>query len=264
MPTPGGLDLTLMLLLGLASSLHCATMCGPIIVVASAPLAGVAPGSAGARPAVLRLLGWQAAYHLGRGATYALLGALLAGAGGLVTAAAGGRLLGGVLQIGLGLAIVVAGVWQLRRGKSALFAGKGGSGGGGLLATVLRRLVTSRRGLGMLGLGLFTGLLPCGVLYAALARSVAAPSVPDGAGLMLAFWLGTVPLLLVLGLASSQLVRAAGRFAPAFIFIAMLATGGWLTYKGIRNVTAPPRSAHLLPRGDGRPALPLPEAARES
>ena len=76
----------------------------------------------------------------------------------------------------------------------------------------------------LLAMGLLTGLLPCGVLYAAFARALAAHCAAEGAALMLAFWLGTVPLLALVGLVSGQLIRVAGRLAPVLLCCAMLAT----------------------------------------
>jgi uncharacterized protein len=241
----GHLDLTLMLLLGMASSLHCASMCGPLIVVASAHLGG------GTVPPISRLLAWQAVYHAGRGITYGVSGALLAWAGGVLTSLGRGRTLGGILQISLGLGLLVLAILQLAR-RRGVPASSGAQGAAGLLASLLRRLVTSGRGAGMLALGLLTGLLPCGVLYAALARSVAASSALEGSALMLAFWLGTVPLLGLMGLASSRLFRVAGRLAPTLLFLAMALTGGHLTFRGVRTLSSP-RTAAVHARADHLP-----------
>jgi uncharacterized protein len=230
----GLLDLGLMLVLGLTSSLHCAAMCGPLVVVASAPVA------LGAREASLgRLARWQIAYHLGRGITYSLVGAVLALAGAALGALSATRQLGAVLQLGVGIALVVAGIWQLvpRRPRSA--------GGAGTLARLLRRLLTTRRAAGLFGLGLATGLLPCGVLYAAFARSLAAGTALAGVALMLAFWLGTVPLLSALGLTSGRLYRAAGRYSTALACAALLATGGWLARQGYGALTLPSSACPL-------------------
>ena len=215
-------DLGLMVALGATSSLHCTTMCGPLIAVASAPLAGD-------RARIGRLAGWQGAYHLGRGLSYAVIGAVLGLLGQALTALFAARQVGGLLQVAVGLGIVALGAWQLWKG------GVAGSGGGPL-ARAIGRLVTSGHGGSLFLLGLVTGLLPCGVLYAAFARAVAAPSPAEGALLLLAFWAGTVPLLAAVGFASGSLVGAAGRFAPALLFVAMTVTGGWLSWKGAHSL----------------------------
>ena len=88
----------------------------------------------------------------------------------------------------------------------------------------------------MLGLGLLTGLLPCGVLYVAFSRAVLAGSLPGGALVMAAFWLGTVPLLATIGFASGGLGRLVGRYGPVMLCLAMVGTGGWVAQKGARNL----------------------------
>lgn len=232
--------ITLMLVLGLASSLHCVTMCGPLIAVASAPLR---PTAGATSPA--RLLLWQATYNLGRGLTYVVIGGVLGAVGQALTSLFAAKLVGGIVQLALGLLIVALGVWQLRKGSAVSTAGDGP------LTRAIRSVMTSRRSLGMLGLGLLTGLLPCGVLYAAFARSLAAQSFSEGAALMGAFWLGTVPLLAGVGLLSGQVFRAAGRYAAVLLCVAMVATGGWLGVKGYRNITAPEAPAAAC-HGDHR------------
>jgi sulfite exporter TauE/SafE len=118
-----------------------------------------------------------------------------------------------------------------------------GSGSG--LGKLIRKFVTSGRASGMLVLGLLTGFLPCGVLYAAFARSLAADSPTEGGLLMLAFWLGSAPLLVVVGLASGSLLRTFGKHANVLVAIAMLVTGLWLGYKGVKNLTTDaPMPAH--------------------
>lgn len=242
MQPPAGLDFTLMVAFGLTSSLHCVTMCGPLIAVASAPLLE-GGGTANAR----RLLLWQGWYHLGRGISYALIGTLLGLLGTAITVVSPNKLVGGIVQVGVGLLIVGLGLAQLvGRGGAAATSESG-------LSRAIRRLVTSGHGLGMLGLGLLTGLLPCGVLYAAFARAMAASSPWEGGLLLIAFWLGTVPLLAAVGLASGKLVAALGRHATVLLFAAMLATGGWLTVKGYRNLTAPPVAAAAAPSAAHEP-----------
>jgi hypothetical protein len=221
-------DLYLMLTLGLVSSLHCATMCGPLIAVATAPLAERRTGAAWLAEAGL----WQLAYHLGRGLGYAVAGAALAAAGTSLERLAPARPVGGVLQLAVGALLIGFAVVAMARGK-ALNAPQGA----GLLVRWLRALVTSGRASGLFGLGLLSAALPCGVLYAAYGRAIAAPSIGHGAAFMALFWLGTVPLLFGLGLASSASLRWLGRHARLLVLLAVVSTGGWLAWKGVHNLT---------------------------
>ena len=223
-----------MLVFGLVSSLHCVTMCGPIIAVASAPLTHEARGTKGRWRSLVR---WQGAYHLGRGLTYVTIGAILAWAGTTLGNLFAARTVGGLIQLGVGAAIIGLALYCIILGK-AVSAPAGNSRFGRLL----RRQVTSGHGLGMFSLGALTGLLPCGVLYVAFARSVAAGSVLEGAALMFAFWLGSAPLLAAVGVFSGGLLRLSGRYVTVVLAAVMLTTGGWLLYKGYENLTSSPKS----------------------
>jgi sulfite exporter TauE/SafE len=239
------MDFSLMLALGLVSSLHCVTMCGPLIAVASAPLQ---TGSKEGQGGLGSLMLWQISYQLGRGVTYITLGVVLAYAGRMLSALFPARLFGGAIQIAVAALFVGLALFAVLRGRTVT-APKGGSAFGKLI----RKFVTSGRASGMLVLGLLTGFLPCGVLYAAFARSLAAESPTEGGLLMFAFWLGSAPLLVVVGLASGSLLRAFGRFANVLVAIAMLMTGAWLGWKGMKNLTSDaPMHSHRPAAHDSR------------
>jgi hypothetical protein len=55
--------------------------------------------------------------------------------------------------------------------------------------------------------GLFWGWLPCGLVYSILVSAFAAGSGTGGAALMLAFGMGTLPNLLLMGVFATQLRR---------------------------------------------------------
>ncbi len=178
-------------LLGLVGSTHCAGMCGPLVM--ALPAAGIDRG---------RLLAGRLAYNGGRIATYAGIGSAfgllgqsfaMAGLQRWVSIAAGAAILSGLLTSSR---FVLSGPIQQ------------------LVTTVKTRLgrLLLRPGFGArFGLGLLNGLLPCGLVYAAAAGATATGSMVDGISYMLAFGLGTVPMMLALGVAG-------GRLQPAFRF----------------------------------------------
>ena len=59
-------------------------------------------------------------------------------------------------------------------------------------------------------LGALNGLLPCGLVYVACAGAVALGGIAAGAGYLLVFGLGTVPMMLGIGLAG-RLIRLGTR-----------------------------------------------------
>jgi len=174
-------------LFGLLSSFHCVGMCGA--------LALALPGRASSR-----LL-----YHLGRVSTYAILGA---GAGLLGQ----GLRLAGVqqnLSILSGLLILLL-VIVPERYTSRLAAGLGLSRPLTWVKTTLARLFQQPTPGALYATGLLNGLLPCGLVYLAVAGALSAPGVVGAAGYMACFGLGTLPLLLGLSL-TGQLVPLAWR-----------------------------------------------------
>ena len=56
--------------------------------------------------------------------------------------------------------------------------------------------------------GLLTGLMPCGAMYAAWLCAMSSGSAGSGAAVMLAFALGTVPLLLAFAMLGALMPRA--------------------------------------------------------
>lgn len=211
-------------LTGLAGSLtHCTGMCGPFVLsLMTARLEAVPAGR------MSEWHRWSGAallpYHLGRATTYALLGAAGAAAVGTVGRSGGFRVLAAAL-------LVLAALFLLGMALPGLKALLGREGGGwwGRRVTAWARPLfanpTGWRG-GVLGMAL--GMIPCGLLYAALAAAAASGDAVAGALGMLAFAAGTVPSLLAVGLAGQVAVarwrRPMLRWAP----LLMAANAGML------------------------------------
>ena len=198
-------DLGAMALLGLAGTLHCAGMCGGLVLCVSAS----------GRPAPR-----QAAWQGGRGLAYALLGAGLGVVGMGVRTSwdnGGGRLVylaAGLVMVAVGMGFlgVLPRFEPLARVTAPLQTG---------LARLLKKGTTGAAFL----LGLLTGLLPCGLLYAAFARAAASAGPGEGALLMLAFWLGTSPALLGVAFAGPLMARVNPRWWPRVAGIVTILLG---------------------------------------
>ncbi|MGA2176904.1 MAG: sulfite exporter TauE/SafE family protein [Verrucomicrobiota bacterium] len=175
--------------LGLAGSLHCAVMCGPLLVAVNAarrqnPAHSAAPCRAG----ILH----NFAYHGGRLVTYSFLGAVSGLVGAAIVFAGFQRW----LSIGAGCLILLASLTSFRAQWGGL-AGKVVSAA----KTRFGRLLRNRTLGAAILLGGLNGMLPCGLVYIACAAAAAAGSVTGGVATMLAFGLGTAPMLLSIGLA---------------------------------------------------------------
>jgi hypothetical protein len=97
-------------------------------------------------------------------------------------------------------------------------------------------------------LGLSTTLVPCGWLYAFVATAAASGSFVSGVSVMAAFWLGTVPALLVAGVGIGKLVARFGAHARAAtasltvaagVLVLVLRVAGPLPASAASNPSAP-------------------------
>jgi hypothetical protein len=194
-------------------SVHCAAMCGPFVGFYS----GAAPPSKHLE---------HAAYNLGRLATYVTLG-VAAGALGAALDLAGeaaglGRVAGAVagaimLSWGAVLLLEASGIRAMRprnRGRAYRWLAK-------RLSPVSRLPTPLRAGL----LGLASGLLPCGWLYTFVVAAAGTGSGLGGAAVMAAFWAGTVPMLLGVGVGVSLLGQRLRRHVPVLSACVLLVMG---------------------------------------
>jgi len=174
------MDFCIAFALGLFGSLHCVAMCGPLMLALPVPPGGPA------RFVVGRII-----YQLGRVATYCLLG-VVAGLVGKSIFLAG---LQRSLSIGLGMAILLGFLISKKVSLAAPVVRLVATLKAAMAAQLQRR---SLRSLGLLGL--LNGLLPCGLVYVAVAGAVAGGSLRDGIFYMAVFGLGTLPTMLGISL----------------------------------------------------------------
>jgi sulfite exporter TauE/SafE len=177
--------------LGMLGSLHCVAMCGPLMIALPAPAGGA-----------MRLFTGRTLYQLGRVMTYGLLG-VLAGLFGRSLFLIG---LQRWLSILLGVAVLAGFLLSKRVALSAPVV---------KLVTRLKQAMSrqfqQRNVRSHLLLGMLNGLLPCGLVYGALAGSVVTGTVGRSIGYMLFFGLGTLLPMLSLSL-GGQAIPASWRW----------------------------------------------------
>ncbi|MCE2652024.1 MAG: sulfite exporter TauE/SafE family protein [bacterium] len=239
----------------LLGSLHCAGMCGPFAVLASASESTTATTTGAALTVNGRALSlWQshatlqAAYHSGRLFTYLAFGAA---AGGLGAALEVGGSLVGVQQA----AAVLAGALMVAFGILALLRAAGVRMGAASPAWLSRLAGLSYQRANALPpfsraltIGLLTTLLPCGWLYAFVVAAAGTGSPLHGTVLMTVFWLGTLPVLAAVGSAARLLTEPLRRRLPTLTALALIAVG---------SVTVLQRMGHI---GMGLPDISQGEA----
>ncbi|TNE56794.1 MAG: sulfite exporter TauE/SafE family protein [Bacteroidetes bacterium] len=198
-------------ILGVAGSLHCVAMCGPLML--ALPLS---------RTDRLRVIGQSLVYQIGRILTYILLGVLF-GLLGKGIALAGFQQ---ALSIFAGILMLTAAFFAVEWERAALAV----PGMRRLTQWVQQRIGTLLRQYpdgAALGIGMLNGLLPCGLVYAAIAGAISTTGGWEGGLFMALFGLGTLPLLLIL-MSTGQRFRPTWRKRFRLVQPALLAVAGVL------------------------------------
>lgn len=177
-------------LIGLLGGTHCVSMCGGIVGALTVQMPGQQR-----RDWPLHL-----AYNLGRITTYTVLGGVLGAVG------SAGLLLDDVLPVQIAL-YVVANVLLIALGlyltgitRFLMPLERMGGVIWRRIQPFTKRFLPARSVKHALPLGLLWGFLPCGLVYSVFATALVTGSAARGAGLMLAFGLGTLPNLLLAGM----------------------------------------------------------------
>lgn len=223
--------------LGAAGSLHCMGMCGPLSM--ALPTHHLSP--AGKFFSLLL-------YQLGRVATYS--------AAGLLFGLAGHRIyLAGYQQwFSIGMGVLIAGIAALYFFKKHLvqvpLLNRFYLSVQGLIVKVLR----SSAGAGsFLLLGMANGLLPCGMVYIALASTLSFSTVAESTGFMAMFGAGTLPAMMLVAYAGQAVKHETRTLLRKAVPYFILGMGVLLILRGL-NLGVPYLSPQL-PDASGQPVI---------
>ncbi|MGF1724913.1 sulfite exporter TauE/SafE family protein [Photobacterium nomapromontoriensis] len=183
-------------LIGLMGAGHCLGMCGG---VAAAITLGL-PGSQQSQR-------WPylACYNTGRLVSYMIAGAIIGGMfasmahfSGYMMALSALRLIAAIMMILLALYIGQwwQGISQIERVGQGLWRH---------LSPKAKSLLPLKSPVAALPFGALWGWLPCGLVYSTLSWAAVSGSAVSGAGVMLAFGLGTLPAMIAVGAMAQQL-----------------------------------------------------------
>jgi sulfite exporter TauE/SafE len=213
-------------LVGVLGGLHCYAMCGGLLSAVGARDAAHQPLLPARTIAVRQLV-----YHMGRIVTYGALGAAFGASGAVALTAADFvplqralYLLANLLLLALGMTVALGtpGIPWLQRMGTRIFA------------RVMRHLgpVLRTSGIGSrLALGLLWGFLPCALVYSVLPLSLFSGGAWQGAAVMIAFGLGTLPNLVAAGVFLARARRllhgAVLRGAAGSVLIGFAMLGLW-------------------------------------
>lgn len=217
-------ELSLIFVSGLLGSAHCIGMCGGIAATMSL-------GTKSMLGAVAR----QGCWSLGRTLTYMFLGVAASAVGAKFLKSTGNAVwLQSAFAIIAGLLLVVQGLhaagwlkWRVRRRANVPC----------VTTTVFSQFFKGGSSTGVFVAGLLTGFLPCGLVYSFLALAASSASVAKGVLIMLAFGLGTIPIMLITGAGLSMATIGIRKKLIQVAGIAVLVTGLMTTARGIAFAT---------------------------
>ena len=205
------------LVLGLMGSFHCAGMCGPIAI--ALPLHGNSTSG--------KILGGTL-YNLGRTLTYGIMGALF------------GLLGQGVAMIGfqqkvsviMGSLMIISVLFP-RLFRNQYSMNKSWFSAIGRLKSTIGKMFSIRSYPSLFFIGMLNGLLPCGLVYMAIAGAIGTGSVGLGTLYMILFGLGTIPMLLGISLAGNLLSLAVRNRINKLIPIMVVVVGIFFILRGL-------------------------------
>lgn len=210
------IELPFVFVAGILGTAHCLGMCGPFVLTIG-----------GSSPGWWTALGRQLSYSAGRIFTYSILGAaagfcgerlstlfpLLVNIPAMLAVAAGTLL---VYQGLRGAGILPRSLWRSSTAPptTACLAG-------GFLAQFLRQPGPT----GVFLAGVFTGFLPCGLLFGMLSLATSTHSALLGAATMATFGLGTTPVMVLTGIGGRLMNLATRRWLYAGAAWCLIVTG---------------------------------------
>jgi sulfite exporter TauE/SafE len=224
-------------LVGLLGGVHCAGMCSGIV---GALTGGLSPQL---RQSRWRFLSALLAYNGGRIISYSLAGLLLGFLGqqvsglGVLASYPVGRILAGIFM-------VLFGFYLAGWGRALQVLERLGARLWKYIEPLGRRFIPVCNSGQAYLLGMVWGWLPCGMVYAVLAMALASSSVLYGGLIMLAFGLGTLPLMIAMGFAFNSLAHLLQRRIIRSMAGAMVMLFGLYTIFSAPSMHAQHRHQH--------------------
>jgi sulfite exporter TauE/SafE len=123
---------------------------------------------------------------------------------------------------------------------------------------LIGRILKSNQGpLGFLWLGLANGLLPCGLVYVAIAATLSFSEIAESVSFMAFFGAGTLPAMMIVGMAGSMIKPEARQFMRRAVPVFVTLMGIVLILRGL-NLGIPYISP-VLPASPGEAAICHPQ-----
>jgi sulfite exporter TauE/SafE len=203
--------------LGLFGSLHCVGMCGPLAIAFSYKKENTRPQNIYA----------ALSYNLGRTVTYSFLGLLFGALGSFLFVVD----LQKMASILLGILLIISFVFTLDLDRILSqhillkdYYIK--------VRKLISKVMENSNQYHPFQLGMVNGLLPCGLVYLAMAGAIATGSLTGGVTFMFIFGLGTIPMLFALSNGYSLLSPTLRLRLRSILPYVTLVFGIFLIYRG--------------------------------
>lgn len=203
--------------LGLFGSLHCIGMCGPLaIAFCNKPTNNK-----------LQKISNALQYNLGRTLTYTLLGIVFGTIGSFLFIVD----LQKILSVFIGLILIVSVLFSINL-ETKMFNIELIQNLNKFVRNSYTNLLSKTTNKSTFSLGMINGLLPCGLVYLAIAGAIASPTIFKGAGFMMLFGLGTIPALFFLILGSQSIGIKFRPYYKKILPVINFIFGCFLIYRG--------------------------------
>ncbi|WP_372752666.1 sulfite exporter TauE/SafE family protein [Labilibaculum sp.] len=222
------------LTLGLLGSFHCVGMCGPIAL--AIPLK--------TNSWLTRITGGLI-YNIGRALTYAAMGAVFGLLGRGLVMSGFQQWVSVIMGAVMILSVITPSIY-----KNRFNAEKGVFSFVGKVKLSLGKLFTQRSYGSLFFIGLLNGLLPCGLVYMAIAAAIATGSASGGSLFMFLFGLGTLPMMLAISLIGNIITLELRKKVTKLIPYAIVFIGVLFVLRGLSlgiPFLSPPEKAMTVP-----------------
>lgn len=212
------------LIAGAAGSVHCVAMCGGLAGALGMRSRGTLSNSL--RDACL--------YHCGRLGSYGLAGALFGLLGATVISTFNLPLLAAGARVGAGVVLILAAAKVLLGWNMLSSIERVGAHYWKALQPLARRAISASGPTRSLAVGLLWGWLPCGLVYSMLVFAALSGEWLRGAGIMVAFGLGTMPAMLTSSVFAGRLGQwTRQRGTRQLGGVLLLLFGCWIAWSAI-------------------------------
>ncbi len=189
--------------LGLLGGVHCLGMCGAVVGVLTSNLSTTITKN----PA--KILIYQLTYNMGRIISYVLMGIIFASFASLLIKfnATSMSFFDFILRIFSAIVMIFAGLFIMGKNSFIQVIEKAGQKLWVKIQPISNRFLPIKNLKDALFFGILWGGIPCGLVYSALALALSSANVTEGAAIMLAFGIGTLPSLLAMAGFAMSLIR---------------------------------------------------------